>query len=578
MERPDEESAFIEKDLNEEVKEIGLYQFWTWGSCFCVLLLVFLSGTFLQSAASRSPNHVNSYVVPSHTPNLDVSSNGSESKPITINLPRVPPNASISIGNKNVTPRYKTVADFKAISDVIREVPIEIVKEFYFTIGPEAMLRVVSEHNYCHSEAHNIGKAVFYFHNQSFSESIPICLSICNAGCFHGVLLQYFYLLSGNKGLFDSNLFQNYYLLTTNRSNGNATASSSTQLPLPNIKLNIRPADFNRVCDSPQIRQLYGLENCYHGVGHVISGMMAVKDIGKAISICKSLGDQFKVYGCATGAYMEVIFTLAQLERNGKLKAANQHLPMLWPCNLSNDYPAGCYRYISNKFVMMSLQKRQRLCLEMKNANQRRGCFHGLGYKSTLYEVANFGLGNSNSNSNNIAAITVVSPINATSIIGGAATASSPTHLPFSLKSLCSVGDRLDRIMCVVGGVLWVIPDIKDRPPNINDGKNNNSSAADGGGGIDIAVKLDSLRLDSGVAQRYKLSQFCDVFRETSNSNINNQEEKEEVVSVSDEELYNVCMEPKGSIYKRFSDFFFVTEESDPIRKGADGLKKGDRE
>lgn len=122
----------------------------------------------------------------------------------------------------------------------------------------------------------------------------------------------------------------------------------------------------------------------------------------RALNNCKSINRKISQYYCATGAYHQYFLTkssggLAQHQRmNSNSTQLLKPLPLLpslsssssswmFPCDASNDFPAGCYRpcFLYNKEVKhMNHTQLASLCLGMSDKWQREGCFHGYGYYS----------------------------------------------------------------------------------------------------------------------------------------------------------------------------------------------------
>ena len=231
-----------------------------------------------------------------------------------------------------------------------RDIPIDIVHNFYSLIGPIELLNVIEEQQ-CHIKGHNVGKVVFMNMNgpnrtQQLLESIKLCKNRCTGACFHGALLQYFHnITSGREHSVNSSV--------------------------------IRPF-FSSLCDgdgvlATEIIKFYGRGDCFHSLGHVVMSL-SKHDVIRAMEVCKFLDERLAAYYCATGAYHEYFLV--------EDKAYNVS-SLLAPCDQSNNFPAACYRAVymhKPTFKSKGYQTMAQICLTMHDSNQRRGCFHGYGF------------------------------------------------------------------------------------------------------------------------------------------------------------------------------------------------------
>lgn len=92
---------------------------------------------------------------------------------------------------------------------------------------------------------------------------------------------------------------------------------------------------------------------------------------------CKYIENRLAAYYCATGAYHEYFLVEGEHFDESSL---------LSPCDLSNDFPAACYRAVfmhKPSILSKGYKTVAHICLAMTDASQRRGCFHGYGLMFT---------------------------------------------------------------------------------------------------------------------------------------------------------------------------------------------------
>lgn len=232
-----------------------------------------------------------------------------------------------------------SMEEFRKIVEATKgEIPINIVDSFYDKIGPDALIKVIEEDNYCHEKGHNVGR-VIYRKNKDLSLSLEKCSYRCTTGCFHGVLMEYF-----KKGESDE----------------------------PHIRLEDVKNEISEVCDSKEVtgnKIQKGV--CIHGVGHALA-FLAKNDIGLALKYCESFKDEGPVYYCATGVFMEWDIVNGRRYKNSS---------NLFPCD-KFDFPSACFRYkLARTFGEDELLSARNFCAGITDPELRSACFHGLGFR-----------------------------------------------------------------------------------------------------------------------------------------------------------------------------------------------------
>jgi hypothetical protein len=129
-------------------------------------------------------------------------------------------------------------------------------------------------------------------------------------------------------------------------------------------------------------------------------------DVRRSVDACLGFTQAAMQYYCATGVYMEKILTGPP--------PVTRPPSRLYPCDQQPLFPAACYRYKAVELLdrFGSSARLTHTCLQLK-AQERRGCFHGLGH---------------------------------------AATAIVAKH-PTQLARLCRHGNHSDQIVCVEGAI-----------------------------------------------------------------------------------------------------------------------------
>jgi hypothetical protein len=200
------------------------------------------------------------------------------------------------------------------------------------SLGTQEILDVLEDRNpFCHSEAHELGRAVFA-HFKDVGRSLVECGSRCTSACLHGVLKEAF---------------------------GHSTAEQ------------VR-AQLGAVCTTGAMAEIRRPGNCAHGMGHALM-MVTENDVERAIDGCADFRDTAMAYYCVTGVYME-LFDQGAGQSQGK--------GAYYPCDAYPRYPAACYRYHGERMLAAAdgdAPKAAELCRSLPAA-QRRGCFHGLGF------------------------------------------------------------------------------------------------------------------------------------------------------------------------------------------------------
>jgi len=254
---------------------------------------------------------------------------------------------------ENLTKEQKKyVKKFRKYARNNKDIPIEVYNSYYEKIGLMNMLLVIDEQEYCHNEAHNLGRVMFQ-KTKDFLTSISICSQSCRGGCAHGVLF----------GLYES----------TSDEYSSQHDRTDEYVLLQDLEV------IKGLCDKPEVIDTIGKGGCYHAAGHEITFLVDY-NISLANEACRRIFEsegKGAVYYCATGAYMErdFFFGLSDTEKS-----------ILEPCKSIDGHPAACYGnslwHAHNRGYTVETIAAH--CLTL-NDPQRRGCFHGLG--ATRYTV-----------------------------------------------------------------------------------------------------------------------------------------------------------------------------------------------
>jgi len=230
----------------------------------------------------------------------------------------------------------------------LRSIPASFFREHYDEFGPHTMLAVLDDNQFCHSEAHNVGR-VIYEREQGLAVATNICQNQCSSGCIHGALMGFFTEKTGDEKFVDSEHHATFDDLT------------------PAFR-----AEIASMCSSTELSAHLILGDCYHALGHALM-VLANYDIPAAIELC-AIFNEYGVgarYYCATGAYME---------RDIEYGESDRAVSALYPCDES-PYPAACFRYKLRRAIDISkgYSDAVQFCTSMPKA-LRAGCSHGLGY------------------------------------------------------------------------------------------------------------------------------------------------------------------------------------------------------
>lgn len=173
-------------------------------------------------------------------------------------------------------------------------------------------------------------------------------------------------------------------------------------------------AQMNTFCGEGEMARLHKPGNCAHGLGHALMFVNA-GDVRKSIDACLGFRSEPMQYYCATGVFMEKILTGP--------KPATPPPSIHSPCDEETLFPSACYRYkaadllrLRGDAMGLTLE-----CLGLEGPT-KLGCFHGLGAALTTVVFSD----------------------------------------PARIGSICSKGDRNDRIACIEG----VIEKLADHDQN----------------------------------------------------------------------------------------------------------------
>lgn len=230
-----------------------------------------------------------------------------------------------------ITNESSMMSDFRTLQRQYRlNIPIGDLNKFYDIIGFDAIFNILEERGFCHNKGHNVGRIVYTRNNGSLLESLRICGHRCTNACFHGALMQH---MDNTQSAFS-------YFSTL--CDGSGELSKTV------------------------VEEYFSVGTCYHAVGHAVMSSSSY-DPFAAISSCKSIGDRLKAYFCAHGAFHEYY-----LGQQGNTAAT----ALLYPCDLTNDFPAACYRtcFLYKTFFRdKGFRPMAEICLAMEDRRQRLG-------------------------------------------------------------------------------------------------------------------------------------------------------------------------------------------------------------
>lgn len=191
----------------------------------------------------------------------------------------------------------------------------------------------------CHEQAHDLGQVVLA-HSESLGAALRQCLTRCTSACMHGIL----------KG----------ELAEKPTSSGGSTLTAEVAKEMAFL------------CDDPEMKRIHKPGNCAHGMGHAFV-MNTRYELEPALDACSAFKEMPMQYHCATGVFMEYLFTgRPQDPRLNELH---------FPCDTVARFPAACYRYKAFDMIRALGEDRDKaiaVCLELPRP-RRLGCFHGIG-------------------------------------------------------------------------------------------------------------------------------------------------------------------------------------------------------
>jgi hypothetical protein len=207
-----------------------------------------------------------------------------------------------------------SIKDFQreyAIGDVWHQ---QAVAEKYLQLYPAPVLLQAIEDAHaagnCHSQGHGIGRAL-YKADPNFASVIRQCGGTCTYGCFHGAMME---------------MFQ-----TESDTLGGVVDEVTPEKFIERVKSEARD-----LCYRPEVTSVTHPQACTHGLGHVFA-LLSGTDLKQAIDACAILSDSRAIDSCASGAFMEYLFSPAAA--TVALSKGKE------PCD---DYPGhirSCYRY-----------------------------------------------------------------------------------------------------------------------------------------------------------------------------------------------------------------------------------------
>ncbi|NIP29595.1 MAG: hypothetical protein GTO02_04530, partial [Candidatus Dadabacteria bacterium] len=189
-----------------------------------------------------------------------------------------------------------------------------------------------------------------------------MCGNGCTYGCMHGVIAEAFGDEKYKKIIKSVNSL-------CGEISGNLIADNLEDVT----------KGMSEFCASGEMSNQYRKGNCAHAMGHALLGLSQY-NLEKSIETCKSFDNKGMGYYCATGAFMEYVENLV---RNKEYKKLEKDQTEHFPCDVYDDYPAACYRYMLSIIAHRKGVKLMDMVSECKKLDKRmrRGCFHALGLK-----------------------------------------------------------------------------------------------------------------------------------------------------------------------------------------------------
>ncbi|NIP29691.1 MAG: hypothetical protein GTO02_05300 [Candidatus Dadabacteria bacterium] len=236
----------------------------------------------------------------------------------------------------------------------------EFFEKNYDLVGVAALIDFIeAKFPYCHSQAHDLGKTVFS-KLLDFDKALLACGDGCTNGCMHGVIAEAF----GDERYKD-------ILKSVNGLCGEISTNFSVN------KFEDVSKGMSEFCDTGEMSNLHRKGNCAHAMGHAIM-VLSENDLDKSMQTCRSFEDKGMGYYCATGAFMEYVDVLIN---SRKLKKLEEGQTEFYPCDVYDDYPAACYRYMLKIVGFRKGIEPIDMISECKKLDERsrRGCYHGLG-------------------------------------------------------------------------------------------------------------------------------------------------------------------------------------------------------
>ena len=277
--------------------------------------------------------------------------------------------------------RSKNYNEATFFSKYVELIPAEAILEF-----------LEAEEKTCHSQAHELGRAVFRKH-QNINEALKICGNGCTNACMHGAIGEAF----SDKP-------------ETIKNNSNTQPPDSHQLHhTTNINQLIKKME--PFCREGEMARLHKRGNCAHAMGHALM-LKTNHNIKTSLAGCSRFTEPGMDYYCATGVYMQYT---DNAHANGTRISDVEQWGSNYPCNQHSAYPAACYRYIVRQVKYerdLGLEHLVILCAQLPDET-RAGCFHGLGAAYT--------------------------PVLGT--------------YPDLLKVVCSYGDKKEQTLCIEGAI-----------------------------------------------------------------------------------------------------------------------------
>ena len=254
-----------------------------------------------------------------------------------------------------------------------------LYEQYIESIGVQNIANVL-ETEYCHGEAHSLGK-IIAARVADLKTGMKICGDTCTYGCLHGLFQVYFHQLG-----------RDYH--EHNQHSGKhpphemEADKKGTHVVLTDAELAQLSRDANKACkESHSIVEGFFQGNCAHGIGHALGKLGNKAVLSK--SYCKIFPHPDLQYYCETGVFMELS---SQLEDNlfadAETRSEDIRIALTY-CHQESNYPSSCLRFLLLDNNNLGHITRYAYFCAKQGGLMRTHCFNSLGFHSREYVAHN---------------------------------------------------------------------------------------------------------------------------------------------------------------------------------------------